>query len=63
MHTTIWVVMTALILVGSYAIWMFQEDKAYVEKWKSLNSKAVATSSVGAPTQVSNVQASASTGE
>lgn len=45
MHTTIWTVMTALIVLGSYAIWMFQEDKAYVEKWKAMNAKAVANAS------------------
>lgn len=45
-HTSIWTVMVALILLGTYAIWMFEEDKQYVEQWKAANSHSTTTASV-----------------
>lgn len=44
-HTSIWACMTALLLLGTYAIWMFEEDKQYVEQWKAINSHETTTAS------------------
>ena len=46
MHTTLWAVMSFLLILGTYAIWQFQEDKAYVQQWKALNAAAHASSPV-----------------
>ena len=46
MHTTLWAVMTTLLVLGTYAIWMFQVDKAYVEQFKAMNSGAGSHASV-----------------
>ena len=43
-HTTLWMVMTTLLLMGSYAIWMFQVDKAYVDQYRALNPAAASAS-------------------
>jgi succinate dehydrogenase / fumarate reductase, membrane anchor subunit len=43
-HTTLWMVMTTLLLMGSYAIWMFQVDKAYVDQYRALNPAAASVS-------------------
>jgi len=40
MHTSIWAVMVTLLLIGTYAICMFEEDKEYVKQWKSVNGQA-----------------------
>ena len=45
-HTSIWTVMVALILLGTYAIWMFEEDKQYVDQWKAANGHSTTTASV-----------------
>jgi succinate dehydrogenase / fumarate reductase membrane anchor subunit len=42
MHTGIWAAMTALMLLGTYAIWMFEEDTEYVKQWKAINGQASA---------------------
>jgi succinate dehydrogenase / fumarate reductase, membrane anchor subunit len=34
MHTLIWMAMTAMIVIGTYAILMFQKNDAYIEQWK-----------------------------
>jgi succinate dehydrogenase / fumarate reductase membrane anchor subunit len=34
-HTLIWTATTFLIGVGSYAILMFQQDEAYIQRWKA----------------------------
>jgi hypothetical protein len=46
MHTTLWAVMTTLLVLGTYAIWMFQVDKAYVEQFKAMNPGAGSHASV-----------------
>jgi succinate dehydrogenase / fumarate reductase membrane anchor subunit len=33
-HTLIWMSMTAMIVIGTFAILMFQKDDAYIEQWK-----------------------------
>jgi succinate dehydrogenase membrane anchor subunit len=33
-HTLIWMSMTAMIVIGTFAILMFQKDAAYIEQWK-----------------------------
>jgi succinate dehydrogenase / fumarate reductase membrane anchor subunit len=33
-HTLIWMLMTALIVIGTYAILLFQKDTAYIDQWK-----------------------------
>jgi succinate dehydrogenase / fumarate reductase membrane anchor subunit len=40
MHTSIWAVMVSLLLIGTYAICMFEEDKEYVKQWKAVNGHA-----------------------
>jgi len=40
MHTSIWAVMVTLLLIGTYAICMFEEDKEYVKQWKVVNGQA-----------------------
>ena len=40
MHTSIWAVMVTLLLIGTYAICMFDEDKEYVKQWKAVNGQA-----------------------
>jgi succinate dehydrogenase / fumarate reductase membrane anchor subunit len=32
-HLLIWIAATALIVIGSYAILMFQRDDAYLREW------------------------------
>lgn len=34
-HTLIWTAAVALLGVGSYAILLFQQDKAYIEQWQA----------------------------
>ena len=44
-HTLIWTAMTALMVIGTYAILMFQQDKEYIERWKAEREKRVVASS------------------
>src|ERR1700693_6046476 len=39
-HTLIWLTMTALLMIGTYAILMFQQDNAYLLKWKAKRAGA-----------------------
>jgi succinate dehydrogenase / fumarate reductase membrane anchor subunit len=39
-HTLIWLTMAALLLIGTYAILMFQQDAAYLQKWKAKRARA-----------------------
>ena len=53
-HTLIWSATTGLILLGSYAILMFEPDKAYLDDWRarqaaSHQSASAAPPSVGTP--------------
>lgn len=40
-HTLIWTSMVALLVVGSYAILLFQKDAAYIEEWKASRAAKV----------------------
>ncbi|WZO96975.1 succinate dehydrogenase hydrophobic membrane anchor subunit [Isosphaeraceae bacterium EP7] len=40
-HTLIWTATIGLIVIGSYAILLFQQDKEYIEKWKAERAGSV----------------------
>ncbi len=41
-HTLIWTAAIALLGVGSYAILLFQQDKAYIEQWQAQRARKLA---------------------
>lgn len=41
-HTLIWTATIALLGVGSYAILLFQQDKAYIEQWQAQRERKLA---------------------
>jgi succinate dehydrogenase / fumarate reductase membrane anchor subunit len=48
-HTLIWSAMTALMVIGTYAILMFQQDKEYIQRWKAERERRVVAAAALAP--------------
>jgi succinate dehydrogenase / fumarate reductase membrane anchor subunit len=48
-HTLIWSAMTGLMVIGTYAILMFQQDKEYIQRWKAERERRVVAAAALAP--------------